>query len=209
MIQRLLFDLDNTLYSARFGLEEKVAQRIIQYAAQYLRLSPEETAALRKKGETRYGTTLEWLIAEKGFADIEDYYRAVHPENEADTLPPDPELRSFLEALPCPKAILTNSNREHVDLILGKLGLEGLFTHIFDIRWNGFKGKPRPEVFLRALDALGAKPEDTLFIDDYPRYVEGFLAIGGKGVLLDEFDEHPDYPHPRIRKLEEVTQFLE
>jgi putative hydrolase of the HAD superfamily len=209
MIQYLLFDLDNTLYSARFGLEERVAQRMIQYAASYLHLSVEETAARRRDGETRHGTTLEWLMYEKGFTDIEAYYRAIHPANEADALPADPKLRKFLEALPCPKAILTNSNREHVDLILGKLKLENIFTHIFDIRWNNFQGKPRPEVFLRALDALGTKPETTLFIDDYPRYVSGYIAIGGRGVLLDEFDLHQDYPHPRIKKLEELINFLQ
>ncbi|GHU69049.1 pyrimidine 5'-nucleotidase [Spirochaetia bacterium] len=208
MIQYLLFDLDNTLYSARFGLEEKVAQRMIRYAARYLHLSVEETAAQRKDGETRHGTTLEWLMYEKGFTDIEEYYQVIHPADEADTLPADPELRKFLEALPCPKAILTNSNREHVDLILSKLKLENIFTHIFDIRWNNFQGKPRPEVFLRALDALGTRPETTLFIDDYPRYVSGYIAIGGKGILLDEFDLHQDYPHPRIRKLEELVDFL-
>jgi putative hydrolase of the HAD superfamily len=207
MIKYLLFDLDNTLYSARFGLEERVTQRLIQYTAQYLRLSPEDTIALRSEHAANYGTTLEWLMAEKGFTDIEDYYQAVHPENEADELSPDPELRSFLEALPCPKAILTNSNREHVDLILGRLELEGLFTHIFDIRGNDFKGKPRQEVFWRALGVLGTKPDDTLFIDDDPRHVNGYIAIGGKGLLLDEFDLHPDYPS-RIRKLEELVQFL-
>ncbi|GHV51119.1 hypothetical protein AGMMS49579_05850 [Spirochaetia bacterium] len=209
MIQYLLFDLDNVLYSARFGLEEKVTQRVMQYAADYLRLSTEETVILRKEGETRYGTTLEWLMAEKGFTDIEDYYRAGHPEDEADALPADPELRNFLEALPCPKAILTNSNREHVDRILGRLGLENIFTHIFDMRWNSFKGKPRPEVFQRALGALGTKPDNTLFIDDYPRHVNGYIAIGGRGVLLDEFDVHKNYPYPRIRKLEELVNFLQ
>ncbi|GHV04846.1 hypothetical protein FACS189485_10950 [Spirochaetia bacterium] len=208
MIQYLLFDLDNTLYSARFGLEERVAQRMIRYAAHYLHLSVEETAAQRKDGETRYGTTLEWLMYEKGFTDIEEYYRAIHPADEADTLTADPELQKFLEALPCPKAILTNSNREHVDLILSKLKLENIFTHIFDIRWNNFQGKPRPEVFQRALDTLGTRPETTLFIDDYPRYVSGYIAIGGKGILLDEFDLHQNYPHPRIRKLEELVDFL-
>ncbi|MDR3170884.1 MAG: HAD-IA family hydrolase [Treponema sp.] len=209
MIQYLLFDLDNTLYSARYGLERNVDRRIIAYMASYLGLSLEEAAKQRREGIKFYGTTLEWLRNEKGLSDVEAYYAATHPEGEADTLPPNPMLRSFLESLPLPRAILTNSPREHVDRILNKLEIpEDLFTHIFDIRRNGFKGKPNAEVFYQVLAVLGTKPETTLFIDDYPPYMEGYLALGGKGLLLDEENAYPDYPHPRIRELWELTSYL-
>jgi putative hydrolase of the HAD superfamily len=179
-----------------------------EFVSAYLGVSAEE--AKRRRAETidRYGTTLEWLRAEQGFTDIEAYYAAIHPEGEADALSPDPQLRSFLESLPAPMAILTNSPREHADRVLGRLGMADLFTHIFDIRWNRFRGKPAPEAFRRALDALGQTPETALFIDDMPRCVEGYRRIGGNGALLDEFGGHPDYPQPRIRTLPELARFL-
>lgn len=208
MIQYLLFDLDNTLYSSRYGLEDAVGERIVAYLSSYLKLPPEEAVRQRREYLHIHGTTLEWLKAQKGFTDIEAYYRAIHPEGEADSLLPNPQLRAFLQSLPLPRAILTNSPREHADRVLKRLEIGDLFTHIFDIRWNQFTGKPAPEVFYRALDALGTKPETTLFIDDLPRYVTGYLDIGGKGILLDEDDRYPNYPSNRIRTLPELVDFL-
>jgi putative hydrolase of the HAD superfamily len=208
MIKYLLFDLDNTLYSIRYGLEENVSRRIRKFLAAWLGMGEEEAAAERRKGIERYGTTLEWLMGEKNFTDVEGFYSSVHPEGEADSLKPDPELREFLSGLPYPKAILTNSNREHADRILTKLELGDIFTHIFDMRWNNLKGKPRPDVFKRVLAVLEKSPEEVLFIDDYPRYVAGFNALGGAGILLDELDSYPGFPGRRVRNIREIVKFL-
>jgi putative hydrolase of the HAD superfamily len=208
MIQYVLFDLDNTLYSARYGLEENVRRRIKDFLASFLGLSPEEAWQRRAERSKEYGTTLEWLCFEKGFTGIEQYFALIHPEDEADTLPPDPALRSFLEALPRPKAILTNSPREHAERIINKLGISGLFDHIFDIRGNGLRGKPNPQAYLRSYRILGAAPEEVLFVDDTPAYVEGCRAAGGQALLLDENDAWPAYPGARIRELRELEFFF-
>ena len=208
MIKHILFDLDCTLYSVRWGLEENVAYRIHEYTASWLALPLEESERQRKDALKRYGTTLEWLMTEKGFTAVDEYMAYVHPENEADSLPPDPELRSFIEALPCPSSILTNSPLFHADRILKKLELEGIFYRIFDIKSNAYKGKPNEAAYRRALDALDLSPKEALFIDDMPRYVEGYLAIGGRGLLLDELDTHKNYPHQRIKNLKELLRFL-
>jgi putative hydrolase of the HAD superfamily len=208
MIQYILFDLDNTLYSSRHGLEENVSRRIRTFLSRYLGLPPEEAWQQRLERLQFYGTTLEWLNAEKGFTDIEAYFAAIHPPDEADMLGPDPGLRDFLEKLPLPKAILTNSPREHAERILGKLAISGLFTHIFDIRLNNLKGKPRPGAFRRAFEGIGAAPGEVLFVDDTPAYVEGCLAVGGRGILLDENGSFPDYPHPKIREMKELGEIV-
>ncbi|MDR0723396.1 MAG: HAD-IA family hydrolase [Treponema sp.] len=207
-LQYILFDLDNTLYSPRYGLELNVGRRIVEFIAAYLGLSWEEALGQRRERIQRYSTTLEWLMEEKGYTDIEAYYKAIHPAGEADSLSPDPALREFLTSLPLPLGILTNSPKEHADRILTTLGIHDLFTHIFDLRWNDFKGKPHAAAFHRALNALGTIPETTLFIDDTPRCVSGYCALGGPGLLLDEENAYPAYPHPRIRDLRELTGFL-
>ena len=155
MIKYLLFDVDNTLYSSSWGLEENVSRRIWEFCAAYLGLSPQEARQQRMAMVQQYGTCLEWLIGEKGFTDCEAYLAAVHPPGEADVLPRDDELRAFLAGVPIPKAILTNAPREHADLILGKLGISDLFTHVFDVRQFGYRGKPRRDVFEEALSKLG------------------------------------------------------
>ena len=208
MIQYILFDLDNTLYSAKYGLEDNVWKRVLEFTADYLNISVDKTIEERKKSMQQYGTTIEWLINEKGFTNLDAFYSAVYPENEADLLPENFELRYFLESISIPKAILTNSVREHTDRILNKLNVSDLFTHIFDIRFNNFCGKPKPKAFYESLKVLNTKPETTLFIDDYPNYVEGFRSISGKGLLFDELNSYPDYPYEKIKTLSELTAFL-
>ncbi|MDR1617414.1 MAG: HAD-IA family hydrolase [Treponema sp.] len=205
----ILFDLDNTLYSARHGLEERVNRRIRAFLARHFGISEEEAWKKRNTGMSlSYGTTLEWLVTEEGFQDVESYFAFIHPDDEAEDLPPDPGLREFLESLRLPLAILTNSPVEHAGRILKKLGIEDLFDPVVDIRQNNFFSKPRPQVYFRTLEILGATPGKTLFIDDNPSYTEGFLKIGGRALLLDESDARRDYPFPRIRRLPELTAFI-
>ena len=208
MIRHVLFDLDNTLYSASWGLEEFFFQKVWEFVASWLKLPPDEAKKIWEEGYKRNGTTAGWLKLERGLSTLDDYYAWVHPESEADCLVPDPGLRSFLRSLPCPSSVLTNSPRFHADRILQKLEIEDIFFRIFSIEDTGFYGKPEASAYRRALDELGLKPEDVLFIDDSPRYVEGYLALGGKGLLIDERDAHGDFPHERIKTLKEIVRFL-
>jgi len=208
VIKRLLFDLDNTLYSARYGLEDNVVRRIGEFVSALLGISQEEVREIRKANIRQYGTCLEWLMAEEGFTDIEPYLEAVHPKGEADSLPRDEKLRGLLASIPIPKAILTNSPREHVDLILDKLGIADLFIDIFDIRETNFRGKPQKEVFDNALNKLGVIAPEVLFIDDNPHNVEVFIALGGNGLVFDENDIHGGSSLPRIRELNEIVRYI-
>jgi putative hydrolase of the HAD superfamily len=209
MIKYLLFDLDNTLYSARYGLEDEVARRIIDFAAARLGIPRDEAATIHQSVLPRYGTTLEWLMAERGFTDPEAYWAAIHPATEARALRPDPALRGYLANLPVPKAILTNSPREHAERVLHQLGMADLFTHIVDIRFNELIGKPHPAAFRRALAVLEGTPDTVLFVDDCAEYVEGYRALGGAAVLLDEADAHPTFPGCRIKSLFQLGSFIE
>jgi len=197
MIKHILFDLDSTLYSSSYGLEDNMVALMRQFLARYLCTSVEQAMVARGKTIGRYGTTLEWLMAEKGFTDIDEYMHALHPE-----------LRRFLESLPCPCSILTNSPGFHAERIIKKMELEGIFRHVFDIESNGYRGKPHPAAYHRALEAIGRAPDEVLFIDDRRQYAEGFLAIGGNALLFDEEDAHGDYPHGRIKDLKELVGCL-
>jgi len=208
MLKYLIFDLDNTLYSSKYGLEDNVERRLKEFAAGFLGVSTAEAWRERKEKKAKYGTCLEWLMAEKGFTDVEAYLAAAHPEGEADDLPRDDDLREFLSGIKMPKVVLTNAPKEHADLILEKLGVADLFTHIFDIRLCNFIGKPRREVFDNLLNTLGIQAKEALFIDDVPSYVESFSGMGGKALLFDEHDVHKKCSVPKIKDLRDIIRYI-
>ncbi len=208
MIRCLLFDLDNTLYPSSNPMESEIVGRMNEYTARFLNLSVEEALDRRRAEMPRHGTTLEWLMADYGFDDPEDYLAAVHPEGEEECIDPDPALGDYLRSLPYPKAVFTNSTREHAERVLRRLGFPDVFREVFDIRFNRFKGKPNPAAGLRVCSALGVKPSETLLVDDLPRYVRGYLECGGNGVLLDDRNRHPDYDSLRIASLYDLAPLL-
>lgn len=208
MTQALMFDLDNTLYSERTGMELHVLERINEFVSEYLGWPLRETNGRRREGAKRFGTTLEWLVFEKGLADVERYFAYTHPEGEQDCLEKDETLRALLESMDLPKIVLTNSPMEHAERVLDALGIADCFSAVYDIRWNGLVGKPHPRSYLKALEASGLRPETTLFIDDHPRYVKGYSAIGGRALLKDEGDRFADLGMERITSLGEIPGLL-
>jgi putative hydrolase of the HAD superfamily len=208
MLRLLLLDLDNTVYPESRGLDRDITRRMNEYVAAYLGISVAGAHDLRRERARKYGTTLEWLTVEQGFTDPESFFAAVHPEGEEASLERDEALAAVLDAVELPKAILTNSPSEHARRILRKLGISDRFSAIYDIRFNSLRGKPHAEAYARACEASGASPEETLFVDDMPRYVRGFLEIGGRGLLLDESGRFAKEGMESIRSLGELPAYL-
>ncbi len=192
MIRHLLLDLDNTLYPASGGMDEGITRRMIGYVASWLGVPADEAVKRRIEGLPGYGTTLEWLKAEHGLRDEQDYFDKVHPESEIDELQKDPALRDYLLGLGLPMTLLTNAPMSHAQRLLRFFNIEDVFLGVFDVTYHKGKGKPHPSSFLDTLAAVGHSVEDTLFVDDHPKYVRGYRAIGGQAALVDEKDRFAD-----------------
>jgi putative hydrolase of the HAD superfamily len=208
MLRFLLLDLDNTVYPESRGMDRDIVRRMNDYVARYLGITAHAALELRRERAKNYGTTLEWLTVEEGFSDPEDFFAAVHPEGEDYCLEAEPELARALGSIGLPKAILTNSPLEHARRVLAKLGIAELFGAIYDIRLNNLRGKPHPEAYRKACEASGASVEETLFVDDMPRYVRGFTDIGGRGLLVDEAGRLGGEGLPLVRSLVELPAYL-
>jgi len=208
MLKVLLFDLDNTLYSDTVGMERDILVRMNRFVAKTLDLDLSEAAEIRRDRTRRYGTTLEWLMAEHGFTEPESWFAAIHPEGEESAIQRDPSLRRLLESMKLPKVIFTNSPMEHAERVLDKLGIRELFDRVYDIRFNGLRGKPHSEAIRRVLADCDVDAPESLLVDDIPKYVRGFVEEGGHGVLLDEADRHADQPFLRIHGLVELPQVI-
>lgn len=188
-IEHLLFDLDNTLYSCTAKMDESIGRRMTQCVADFFSVSFEEAGKLRRENIRNFSTTLEWLRSE-GFTDIEGFFAKVHPENEADDLPSDPDLRPLLESIKIPKSILTNAPREHAERVLNKLNVRNLFDAITDIRDCNLMGKPYKAAYEIALAKTGSCIANTVFLDDQFKYCDGYIASGGTAVVVGNQNGH-------------------
>ncbi|MDR1931202.1 MAG: pyrimidine 5'-nucleotidase [Spirochaetales bacterium] len=209
MIECILFDLDNTLYPKSSGLDKEVNRRMTEFTAGCLGISREEAQRRRETEAIPYGTTLKWLTGTHNLSDPEGFLEAVHPPNLEDYFAPDPPLREMLRGLPHHRAILTNSPAEHAQRVLRRLGIEDQFSRIFDIRYNGFQGKPSPLTYTKVLQDLGFEAAQVLFIDDMPRYLFPFRGLGGRALLVDEAGTCAQAGLPVIRKITELKDYLQ
>ncbi|HSV56565.1 MAG TPA: HAD-IA family hydrolase, partial [Magnetospirillaceae bacterium] len=62
-------------------------------------------------------------------------------------------------------AIASSSTREYILAALAAHGLESWFDQVVSSE-EVPRGKPRPDVFLRAAEVLGVRPEDCVIIED-------------------------------------------
>lgn len=209
MISHLMFDLDNTLYPESGAMDAGVTQRMIQAVASYLHISINEAKVLRHSRRHLFSTTLEWLMKDYGFTDLDWFFEVVHPNSEVNELSPDKNLRPFLVSLNMPMSVLTNAPMLHATRVLHFFGIEDLFIHISDIFENSFIGKPNESAYLRACTAAGFSIQETLFLDDQIQYVKGYEAIGGKAVLIDETDKYAKESCIRIHSIYELPKLLQ
>lgn len=211
-VSYLLLDLDDTVYPASSGFHQEIDRRMTEYVARFLNVSLEEAATRRKSYWKRYGTTLRGLLDHHGFDRVDEYLAHVHPTNLQDFILLDPGLGALLDSLPMPKAILTNSPREHALRVLDYLGVRDRFEHIFDLRFNEYQGKPLRSAYARALDRIGRSPGEVLFADDLLEYLLPFRGMGGQVALVGEgagtADEARRLGIPCLRSLHELPALV-
>jgi len=81
-------------------------------------------------------------------------------------------------------AILTNNQKGGPEEFIKKLNIDIKGVKIFNSVFIGSR-KPQKAPYLFALKELGAKPEETIFIDDKKINVEASNKIGIKGIVFD------------------------
>ena len=49
--------------------------------------------------------------------------------------------------------------------------------------------KPDPRIYRLTCDRLGVRPEQAVFLDDQPDFVEGALETGMRAILFEDNDQ--------------------
>jgi HAD superfamily hydrolase (TIGR01509 family) len=79
-------------------------------------------------------------------------------------------------------ALLSNTNITHIEHVRKKFKILGDFKHVF-LSYELRARKPEPPSYLKVLEALHAKPEHTVFVDDMERNIVAAEKLGIRGVL--------------------------
>ncbi|THD61127.1 HAD family phosphatase [Phenylobacterium sp.] len=122
------------------------------------------------------------------------------------------EILDYLSAQEIPCAIATSSSRRAVDRSLGRRGLDTRFAAIIT-RELQTRGKPHPEPYLKAAEALGVDPADCLALEDSHNGVRSASSAGMMTIMvpdmLDPTEEMRTLTVRIARDLHEVRELLE
>jgi putative hydrolase of the HAD superfamily len=189
-IDTWIFDLDNTLYSARARLFDQVCARIEAYVGNFLGVDADEARQAQVQYFHRHGTTLRGLMVEHG-ADPHHYLEFVH-DIDLSPITIDAKLRSHLQALPGKRLIFTNADTPYARRVLDRLGIGDLFTAIQDVHASDYIPKPRPEPYARLIAEHGLTPAKSIFFEDMARNLAPAKALGMTTVWIDnQSDQGP------------------
>jgi putative hydrolase of the HAD superfamily len=177
-----VFDLDNTLYRADNGIFAQIEARMTDYVERLMALPRDEARVLQKDLYRRHGTTLNGLMLEHG-VDAEDYLAYVHDIDLGD-LGPEPALIAALERLPGRCFVFTNGCANHAARILQRIGMDGMFEQVWDIRTIGFVPKPQAPAYTSVVAAGAFDPSKAAMFDDLARNLSPARALGMTTVWL-------------------------
>jgi len=87
------------------------------------------------------------------------------------------------------------------------LGIHGYFDAFTASSLVG-AGKPDPRIFNAALQALGVRAEEAIFVDDTKEEADGARAMGFTAFCLDRRLAQPDFRNWTIGNLKPLVEFL-
>ena len=191
-VETWVFDLDNTLYPADSNLFAEIDSRMGEFIARRFGVSPEEAQRMRKHYYYEYGTTLAGLmrlhdVPPNAFLDY------VH-DIDLSVITPAPELGKVLDALPGRKFVFTNGSRRHAEKVIARLGIDGRFDEVFDIRAADFVPKPERAAYERFIGAHAITAGSAAMFDDLPHNLRTAHGLGMTTVLVACGDtDHPEH----------------
>lgn len=86
-------------------------------------------------------------------------------------------VRELLDKITMPIAMATNARRKEMNMKLNKIGLSEKFITRFCVE-DVKNGKPAPDIYLKAAEALKVDPKDCLVIEDSVAGIRAGCAAG-------------------------------
>lgn len=198
----IIFDFDGVLIESEYVGNRQLADYL---TARGHPISVEQAMSefMGLSGSNFLGAIERWI----GRPLPEDFHASREAENErvlAEGLEEVAGAVAFIEDLPpdLPRAIASSSTTDWIERHLDHLGLRRHFgDRIFSGHEHVERGKPAPDIYLHAADAIGVDIRRTVIIEDSPVGVEGAVVSGAEVIGLCAgrhcLPDHPD----RLRAL--------
>ena len=186
-IRNWIFDLDNTLYSAKVNIFAQVDARMTAYVGDLLGIEAGEARRIQKAYFLGHGTTLAGLMREH-HVNPHHFLAYVH-DIEMEVLEQNAPLAAALARLPGRKLVFTNGDRPYALKVLDRLGLGGSFEAVHDLHAMGLVPKPDPSAYAGLCATFGLDPAESLFADDMARNLGPAKAIGMTTLWIDNGSE--------------------
>lgn len=188
MIKAVIFDMDGVLvdserihYLAYNKLLRKHGKEISkEYFKRKLFGVPAKQNFIKifsEQGENIDETKSDELAKEK-----DKYYREIS-QSELTSFDGATELLKLLRKNGLKTALATSASKENVEMVIKKFGWENYFDAVVtadDVK----KGKPDPEIFLKAGKFLGVNSQECIVIEDSKHGIEAAKKAGMKCIAV-------------------------
>ena len=209
----ILFDMDGVLVDSEPLFLSAINRLLAQEGV--------EPVSVQENEEFLIGTTIgeTWrqlknrrplpLPTEEYIRRYDDIVRQVMQEE----LEPQPGVRELIQACVergLPKAVASSSLHMWVDLKLNAIGLTGAFDAVLggdDVT----RGKPEPDIYIKAAESLGVPPAECIAIEDSPIGIAAAASSGAYTIAVrTEYTRNLDVSraHTILETLEEFDLSL-
>jgi phosphoglycolate phosphatase len=172
-----LFDVDGTLVDSAAD----ICGAILEVLKARPPARPVDELFLRRYIGHHLVTTFGDVYPEAHNGEIDDMvaeYRRIYPARDHASTRLYPGVVEALSSLPGRKSTATTKGSPTTRTVLEKFGIAKFFDHIQGT--DGFPSKPAPDVVFKALEGLGARPEECLLVGDAGPDMEAGRRAGVK-----------------------------
>jgi HAD superfamily hydrolase (TIGR01509 family) len=182
-LEAVVFDFDGLIIDSEWVIFESAAAA---FAAHGHALAVDAWATVVGTNERDERAQWDQLCTACGIdgtfdrADFDAAYEAQDRSNR-DTLPLLPGVRELADALAAQGVALgiaSSSSRAWLDRHVGRLGIDAHFTALVGADMVGGRGKPAPDVYLRACADLGVDPASSVALEDSQHGIAAARAAG-------------------------------
>ncbi len=181
MIKAVVFDMDGVIFDSErlyrkhwkiSGLEIGISEEEMEEVCNMLAGATKEVNSVRMK--ERYGEDFDYMAFRKITMDrMDEDIR----QNGIDIKAGVVELLKYLKEKNIKIGLATSTDKTRAEGNLRNAGLYGYFDNLVfgqDVE----KGKPSPDIYIRACENLGVMPEETIGLEDSINGVKSSYAAG-------------------------------